>query len=552
MKLFEIPMVVTSLVGLGFLAGLDTPPARADFTFGAPVDLQSTFPFLNPATDTIVCFSADGLEMYSESTRGGGQGNYDLWVYKRVSVEDDWGPPENPGPNVNSVRWEANASMTADGLELYFSSGRSGGGDLYVARRATRDSLWDAATNLGPNVNSSYTDTGVSVSSDGLELYFISIRPGGYGGGDIYVSKRATRSDPWGPAANLGPAVNTPADEVVSCLSPDGLLLLFQDGTALRSGGYGGGDLWMTRRASRSAPWEPVVNLGPIINGPSRDCRQCLAPDGSGLYFYRASDNTFTSFLRAPILPIVDFNGDGTVDEKDLSILIAHWSQNYPVCDISPFAWGDGIVDFSDLKVLAEHMGKDVNDPTLLAHWKLDETEGDSAADSAQTHAGTVSGDVIWQPGAGKVGGALQFNGSDGFIATDPVCDPAAGAFTVFAWVKGGAPGQVILAQSGGKDWLSVAATGALATSLKSASPGKPVAGTTAITDGNWHRVGLSWDRSNCVLYVDDIEVARVAASTLTSCKNGLFIGAGTKLAASSFWSGLIDDVRIYSRAVQP
>ncbi len=108
MKLFEIPMVVTSLVGLGFLAGLDAPPARADFTFGAAGEPPIYFPLLNPANDYIDCFSADGLEMYIDSNRAGGQGDYDLWVCKRPSPEDDWGPPENLGLAVNSAymdRW---------------------------------------------------------------------------------------------------------------------------------------------------------------------------------------------------------------------------------------------------------------------------------------------------------------------------------------------------------------------------------------------------------------------------------------------------------------
>ena len=154
MKLFEIPMVVTSLVGLCFLTGLDAPPARADFTFGEPVNIQSTFPLLNPATDCIDCFSADGLEMYFESTRAGGQGQLDLWVCKRASVEDDWGPPENLGPTRQQCKLGClRQSITADGLELYFYSDRPGGygsGDLYVTKRATRDQPLGPADQPGP------------------------------------------------------------------------------------------------------------------------------------------------------------------------------------------------------------------------------------------------------------------------------------------------------------------------------------------------------------------------------------------------------------------
>ena len=46
----------------------------ADFTFGKPVSIQSTFPLLDPMTETVNCISADGLEMYFESGRAGGRG----------------------------------------------------------------------------------------------------------------------------------------------------------------------------------------------------------------------------------------------------------------------------------------------------------------------------------------------------------------------------------------------------------------------------------------------------------------------------------------------
>ncbi|MCL5279188.1 MAG: protein kinase [Planctomycetes bacterium] len=352
MKLFEIPMVVPSLVGLCFLAGLDGLPARADFTFGEPVDLQSTFPFVKPANDFIDCFTADGLEMYITSNRGGGQGGSDLWVCRRASPEDDWGAPENLGPVVNSAKDEIKASITGDGLELYFYSNRPGW-RTYVTKRATRDSPWGPATLLGPGVNSSSVITcDPSVTADGLELYF-TYWPGGYGQGDFYVSQRATTQDPWGPAADLGPAVNSPANERWLWISPDGLLLFFH---CNRPGGYGSYDVWMTKRASRSAPWEPAVNLGPKINGPLDDGMMCLAPDGSALYFGRGSGNTNTSILKAPILPLVDFNGDGKVEAKDLDLLMADWGKSNSVCDIGPFPWGDGAVDEKDLEVLLKSL----------------------------------------------------------------------------------------------------------------------------------------------------------------------------------------------------
>jgi len=64
--------------------------------------------------------------------------------------------------------------------------------------------------------------------------------------------------------------------------------------------------------------------------------------------------------------------------------------------------------------------------------------------------------------------------------------------------------------------------------------------------------VGLSWDGSIRILYVDDVEVAKDTQGNLAISTGGLYFGAGSNLTAGSFWTGLIDDVRIYNRAITP
>jgi len=329
---------------------LTATSANADFTFGEPVNIQSNFPFLNPATEGIHCFSADGLEVYGVS-----YGLGDLWVCKRASVEDEWGAPENLGATINSASQDGSPFLTADGLELYFWSGRGGGygaQDLYVTRRATRTSPWGVPTNLGQPVNTSQQESAPVVSPDGLELYFATIRPGGYGGWDLYVSKRATRNDPWGDPVNVGPAVNSPGNDSASSLSPDGLLMFVLSD---RPGGFGPwGDGYVTRRASRSAPWQPAVNLGPIVNKTVYNGPLGVTADGSALYIIWDPNDDMTNWTyKAPILPIVDFNSDGKVDRVDMGILMFNWGTDKSLYDIGPMPWGDGIVDSKDLMVLA-------------------------------------------------------------------------------------------------------------------------------------------------------------------------------------------------------
>ena len=78
-----------------------------------------------------------------------------------------------------------------------------------------------------------------------------------------------------------------------------------------------------------------------------------------------------------------------------------------------------------------------------------------------------------------------------------------------------------------------------------------PLVSETVVTDEQWHRVGLVWDGSRRMLSVDDVVVAEDMLSGLWISYRGLYIGVGKDRAPGSFFSGLIDDVRIYNRAVK-
>ena len=535
--------------------------ANADFTLGEPIHLGP--PISSPYEEGMNCITTDGLEMYLACQGRGGYGIWDIFVSRRATVNDDWGELENLGATINTGQSDVHPSLSVDGLEMYFTSFyRSGGygdGDTWVARRATRNDPWGPPENLGRVVNSWVWDHAPRISADGLELHFSSTRPGGYGAEDLWVAKRATKNDPWQAPVNLGPLVNSSASEDFPTLSPDGLLLVFSEypSRPLRPGGYGGPDIWVARRASPSDPWGTPVNLGPIVNTTRLDVVMTFSPDGLALYFNSTRPGglggTFGDPYRAPIIPIVDFTGDGKVAVEDLAVLIDNWGQSEPLCDIGPMPWGDGIVDRQDLEVLMNSWGCEAQDDTLLAHWKLDETEGMIAFDSAGQNDGTVLGLPAWQPAGGAVDGALGFDGMT-FVTTDPVLDPSNGAFSVFAWVKDGAPGQVLVSQATGMNWLLADPTdGCLMTEAKSSSRfGCTLCSQTVITDGNWHRVGLVWNGATRSLYVDDVLVAEDTHSRLGSCSGGLNLGCGASMASGTFFSGLVDDVRVYNRAVKP
>jgi len=195
----------------------------------------------------------------------------------------------------------------------------------------------------------------VSISASGLELYFTSDRPGGYGNSDLWVTTRATKEDPWGEAVNLGPIVNTSAFDRRSTISANGLVLFFDSS---RSGGYGSNDIWMTTRPTTSDAWTQPVNLGPTVNSPSSDATPCISANGTTLYFgsYRPGGLGDVDIWQVSLEPVVDLNGDGIVDSADMCIMVDHWGTDEPLCDIGPMPWGDSVVDVQDLIVLAEHL----------------------------------------------------------------------------------------------------------------------------------------------------------------------------------------------------
>ncbi|TKJ33297.1 MAG: hypothetical protein CEE38_20835 [Planctomycetes bacterium B3_Pla] len=338
----------------------------------------------------------------------------------------------------------------------------------------------------------------------------------------------------------------------------DGIIYAFGGGTMIPSGGFSvveaydpATDTWTTK-TDMPAPtcWHStgVVDGRIYAFGGSATSPELHPPGFRTVYEYEPT----------PLL-VVDFNGDGIVDSADICMMVEHWHTDEPFYDIAPAPFGDGIVDVQDLIMLSEYLTKEVDDPTLAAHWALDEAEGEIAYDSAGLNDAFVIGGALWQPSGGQVDGALELDGVDDAIIAGSVLDPAYGPFSVLAWISGGAAGQTVISEPSGADWLSTdPLEGYLMTELT--SPGRsggPLMSQTVIDDGEWHRISFVWDGSNRTLYVDGIVVAEdtqdgLEGSSINRTVNGLYIGAGKAMVAGTFFSGLIDDVRIYNRAVRP
>jgi len=217
----------------------------------------------------------------------------------------------------------------------------------------------------------------------------------------------------------------------------------------------------------------------------------------------------------------------------------------------STAVWG------TDVDIYVNNTSDDDMYVNFLADWDQDGDVDILSGAGIGDNDGTLNGNPIWQPAAGKCAGALELDGIDDYISTPFVLDPAKGSLSAFAWMQGGAPGQVILSQTGGfgGTWLGIVPSeGTLMTGFSEMYFGALVS-ETIITDGQWRHVGLIYDLDSLHrrLYVDGILVAEdpTIVSGVPS-DGGLHIGASNDLDAGTFFFGLIDDIRIYNVALNP
>jgi hypothetical protein len=254
-------------------------------------------------------FTADGRTMYYNCD------DYDLCVSHLTGTwaEGQWTRPQLRGPRISTAYFEVEPWITPSGDKLYFNSNRPfADGDalpglsMYVdviglATTYTTDRLgfslfrglgedelwvsnlvdgaWSDPRNLNdlsgePSINTSFADHCLAFSADGNEAYWTSNRPGGFGGDDIWTSRRVNGT--WTAAVNLGPSINGPGGEHHSSPSPDGRELYL---TSNRAGGFGGEDIYVSIRVP-NGHWGRLVNAGATVNGPGTDRCAAWTPDG--------------------------------------------------------------------------------------------------------------------------------------------------------------------------------------------------------------------------------------------------------------------------------
>ncbi len=256
-------------------------------------------PLVVPEEDMIMFTSA------RESTTGGRRDDDSFYfedVFATYYEDGRWTIPENDF-GINGSNHEATAGISSDGTVIYIY--RSAGGNVLYESRLENDA-YGMPRKLPTIINDGLKQTSAALTFDKRTLYFTTRREDGYGGIDIYYSKKDAK-DKWTEPVNIGATINTPYDEEGVFISTDGNTLYFSSKGHITMGGF---DIFKSEKVD--GEWTNPVNLGYPINTPDNDVFFTMAANGQRGYYsskkkdgYGGQDLYMITFL-GEVKPLVN------------------------------------------------------------------------------------------------------------------------------------------------------------------------------------------------------------------------------------------------------
>lgn len=206
-------------------------------------------------------------------------GDYFEDIFISYKLGDKWLLPESIGENINSPGHDAAIALSADGQKLFvYKDTEESSGDIFMSY--LEGDIWGYPIALNENINSKHWEGSASLSPDEKTLYFVSNRPGGLGGRDIYISKRQ-EDGTWGKSESAGVPINTIYNDDGPFIHPDGKTLYYSSEGYNSIGGY---DIFKTVWQS-DGKWSQPENLGFPINTPDDDKYYVEAANGQRAYY---------------------------------------------------------------------------------------------------------------------------------------------------------------------------------------------------------------------------------------------------------------------------
>jgi OmpA-OmpF porin, OOP family len=266
---------------------------------------------INLLSDTVNAFpmqyfpvvTADQSQLIFTARFGGARNENEDLVVSTKRANGSWSQPVSLSENINSIRREGACTISADGRHLIFTVCGERGCDLYESRKTGND--WTAPKSLGPAINTPSWDAQPSLSADGRELYFVSDRPGGQGGYDIWYSRLGENG--WTKAINAGTSLNTPFDEISPYIHVNNkTLYVVSNGYP----GFGGYDIYMVEKSENG--WATPINLGKPLNDHQDQYSFIVANDGATAYYSKEESKNRSRLykIRLPQHVITRYKGN--------------------------------------------------------------------------------------------------------------------------------------------------------------------------------------------------------------------------------------------------
>ncbi|MCU0459401.1 MAG: OmpA family protein [Bacteroidales bacterium] len=270
--------------------------ASCRFALSFPESLFETEPVsagdsVNTALDEYwPSVTGDGLQLIftREVKRAAGYGRdfnrdrqEDFYISRWVK-DGFWGTARNAGAPLNTAGNEGAQSISSDGRSMFFTACDRNDGqgrcDIYFS--SFDGNRWSPGVNLGQPVNTAYWESQPSISPNGRMLFFVSNRPGGMGGMDIWYSNQGSDGR-WGRPLNPGKIINTAGDEFSPFIYFNGKTLYFSSNGRESFGGH---DIYVTTM-NRDSTWTTPENLGPPVNTPADETGLVIESSGRRAYF---------------------------------------------------------------------------------------------------------------------------------------------------------------------------------------------------------------------------------------------------------------------------
>jgi outer membrane protein OmpA-like peptidoglycan-associated protein len=241
----------------------------------------------SPFADYAPVINADGSEMYFTSRRPVTKkekkqaiaSNENVYYTAFDANNKKWKASKMLPPPVNDPkRFNSVIAISNDGQRmLLYRDDKYGNGDIFES--ILEGTTWSKPDKLPEPINSKYMESSASISPDGRTIYFVSNRPSGQGGLDIWSCTKNQQGQ-WGEAKNLGSSVNSTENEEGVFIHPDGKTLYF---SSRGHKGFGGYDIFST--TLENGNWSTPKNLGVGINSSDDDVYFVMEANGKVGYY---------------------------------------------------------------------------------------------------------------------------------------------------------------------------------------------------------------------------------------------------------------------------